>query len=362
MCLLWPGYAMAAEGYAVVDGPCQFEFPRDHGPHENHRTEWWYYTGNLEDEDGRAFGFQFTIFRSRLEAPGLHAPPEKPSPWRSEQIYIVHAAVTDITGEAFYHAEETARGSAGLAGALVDSTGAQVFIGNAQAHIQEDRHSLKVAFKDFSYDLNLKPQKPIIAHGDGGYSLKGIKPQSASCYYSITRFAVQGEIRIKGRRHKVRGQAWWDREYASEILEEDVAGWDWFALQLSDGSDFKCFFMRKKEGGFSTASSGTFVDANGEVLLLKHSDMSVEDLGFWESAANGARYPILRRLRVPKLGLDLLVRSRLEDQEMRNTEDTGIAYYEGSVSVEGTRGKRSVTGLGYLEMTGYAGELGERLE
>lgn len=360
--LLMPGRGVFAEGYAVVDGPCNFVFPRDHGPHENHRTEWWYYTGNVEDEEGRAFGFQFTIFRSRLEEPGKHAPPENPSPWRSEQVYIVHAAVSDINGQKFYHAEDTARGAAGLAGADVVGVTTQVFIKNARARIGEDRHTLKVEFEDFGYALTLTPEKPIVAHGDGGYSLKGKKYVSASCYYSITRFAVEGAITLRGRKHTVKGQAWWDREYSSEYLEDDIEGWDWFALQLDDGSDFKCFFLRMTDGAFSTASSGTFVDADGTVTLLQHTDFSVEDVGFWQSDENSARYPVVRRVKASKLGLDLLVRTRLENQEMRNTDDTGVEYYEGSVAVEGTRAGRALKGLGYLEMTGYAGALNERLE
>ena len=37
--------------------PRVFTFPEDHGPHPEFRNEWWYVTGNLDDEDGRRIGF-----------------------------------------------------------------------------------------------------------------------------------------------------------------------------------------------------------------------------------------------------------------------------------------------------------------
>ena len=52
--------------FARPDGPVDFEFPRDHGPHEEYRTEWWYYTGNLADADENEYGYQLTFFRSGL--------------------------------------------------------------------------------------------------------------------------------------------------------------------------------------------------------------------------------------------------------------------------------------------------------
>ena len=44
-------------GYERATAAPQLSFPRDHGPHEGFRTEWWYWTGNVHDDAGRAFGF-----------------------------------------------------------------------------------------------------------------------------------------------------------------------------------------------------------------------------------------------------------------------------------------------------------------
>jgi predicted secreted hydrolase len=40
---------------------------------------------------------------------------------------------------------------------------------------------------------------------------------------------------------------------------------------------------------------------------------------------------------------------------MRTTGSTGVTYWEGSVSIDGTKNKHAVKGDGYVELTGYAG-------
>ena len=43
-----------AEGFARAESPRAFSFPADHGPHPEFRNEWWYVTGNLDDESRAA--------------------------------------------------------------------------------------------------------------------------------------------------------------------------------------------------------------------------------------------------------------------------------------------------------------------
>ena len=40
---------------------------------------------------------------------------------------------------------------------------------------------------------------------------------------------------------------------------------------------------------------------------------------------------------------------------MRTLGSTGVTYWEGSVSIDGTKNDNPVTGDGYVELTGYAG-------
>src|SRR5574338_184729 len=61
-------------GFTTADGSRPLTFPQDFGAHEDFRTEWWYYTGNLQIPEGRHFGFELTIFRVGLLPPTAEIP------------------------------------------------------------------------------------------------------------------------------------------------------------------------------------------------------------------------------------------------------------------------------------------------
>src|SRR5215207_7428892 len=61
-------------GFVPADGSRPLTFPADFGAHDVFRTEWWYYTGNLETAEGRQFGFELTIFRVGLLPPTVELP------------------------------------------------------------------------------------------------------------------------------------------------------------------------------------------------------------------------------------------------------------------------------------------------
>lgn len=116
------GGGAGARGLRPGPHPRQWRFPADFGAHPDHRTEWWYYTGNLETEAGRAFGYQFTIFRQALvpEAPPEQGSRGRGSAWRTPQVYSAHFTVSDIATDTFLQEERFARGALGLAGAEAD--------------------------------------------------------------------------------------------------------------------------------------------------------------------------------------------------------------------------------------------------
>ena len=99
--------------FARAIKPREFVFPRDHGPHPEFKTEWWYYTGNLLSEHNRRFGYQLTFFRSALSP----EPQKRDSDWATNQIYMAHFALTDAEAGRFYYFERFSRDSLGLAGA-----------------------------------------------------------------------------------------------------------------------------------------------------------------------------------------------------------------------------------------------------
>ncbi len=357
--ILMAGSLSAQEpGFRRVTAPCDLQFPRDHGDHPGYRTEWWYYTGNLEADDGRRFGFQFTVFRRQL-APGDSPPPPTGagrSAWRTNQVYLAHAAVSDLDLRRHLHAQAMARGIDLLAGVERGDAGTRIFLQGWEALISAGSHRVSVTAEDFDYRLELVPQKPPVRHGDGGYSRKAASPGQASCYYSFTRLSASGTLRIHGETVQVRGLAWMDQEFSSAYLETGVTGWDWFSLQLDDGSDLMLFGLRHETGNLSPASSGTLVSPDGSFRHLAREDFTLEPGATWKSPATGAVYPIAWRIRLPAADLRLEVAAAFAGQEMQTGDTTGVTYWEGSVTAAGTLGNRAVTGRGYLEMTGRGGK------
>ena len=333
-----------AEGYARALQPREFNFPTDHGPHPEFRNEWWYVTGNLDGEDGRRFGYELTIFRFAL-AP---AAPDTESLWRTNQVYIAHLAITDVEDEQFLVGQRYARGALGLAGAR--SNPFKVWIDDWQ--IAEERQGawrLVADNDDFAIDVELVPQKAPVLNGDAGLSQKSSDPGNASYYYSMTRLATDGRLRIGAEEYPVTGLSWLDREWSTSALADNQVGWDWFALQFSDGSDLMYYGLRRKDGSPDPHSGGTFVGADGAAVHLDRDDVEITVLDTWDSPEGGA-YPSQWRLQSPGSGLDVTVTPVIADQELFTT----VRYWEGAVDISGTRNGEPLSGRGYVELTGYA--------
>jgi len=335
-------------GFAMATEPRTFEFPRDHGPHHEYRNEWWYVTGNLDAADGRRFGFELTIFRFALTPDET----ESGSAWRTNQVYIAHFAVTDANGKNFYVAERFSRGALGLAGA--DASPFRVWIDDweiaATATDLESEHwRLRAYDDDYELNLELVAEKAPVLNGDNGLSQKSAEVGNASYYYSITRWQTGGRMRLGDEEFTVSGLSWLDREWSSSALASDQKGWDWFALQLSDGSELMFYNLRKTDGTQDTYSGGTWVSANGQSRHLSRDEISVSVSKEWTSP-NGGTYPSTWKIRYPEFGLELNVVPVLDDQELLTT----VRYWEGAVDIKGTRDGTDVTGRGYVELTGYA--------
>ena len=343
------------EGYLQVTGPCDFKFPRDHGAHPGYRVEWWYYTGHIHSESGKPYGFQLTFFRIQISPPDSESEwPEKSSAWRTKQVFLAHAALSDLNRKRFYFDEQMARGALGLAGAVKQDNDIKVFVGSWSAVLTPERHFLKAVSDNFSFTLQCRPLKPPVAHGNRGYSLKGSRNENASCYYSFTRLEVAGTLKLGDEAFKVDGSAWMDHEYSTAPLEDKITGWDWFSLQLSDETELMIYLLRLDGGGYHPASSGTFVDPLGEARHLSKKDFQIRIMDQWKSPRTGAVYPCGWRFRVMPLNMDLNVFSDLPDQELVTQKSIQVIYWEGSVSAKGVGSGNALEGKGYAEMTGYA--------
>ncbi len=334
-----------------------FHFPMDHGPHPGYRHEWWYVTGNLDGPTGRRFGFELTFFRLAL-APELE-PESKPesgqsgdvqdpqSAWKTPLAFAAHFAVTDVANDAFHFAHRYARGDGRLAGA----TGEPVRVWLEDWFLEHSAEGWRLYANDgaLRLTLNLCAAKPPVFHGERGLSRKSAEAGNATYYYSLPRLESSGTLEIDGRSYTVQGLAWLDREWGTSALASDQQGWDWYALQLSDGSDLMFYNLRKLDGSRHAFSAGTWIDPDGVTQTIGAGDVTIEPLGYWDSPLGG-RYPSGWRLTWLAQDLELTLQPVVKDQEL----NVRPRYWEGAVDVTGRRRGVPLTGRGYVELTGYA--------
>ncbi|MBY3171250.1 lipocalin-like domain-containing protein [Rhizobium laguerreae] len=328
------GLGSDAQGFAIPERRNGLSFPADHGAHPDYRIEWWYVTANLNGDDGKQYGAQWTLFRSAL-APG------NKTGFADPQVWIGHAAIT--TQGHHYVAERLGRGGVGQAG--VQATPFRAWIDDWRMEDVEqsgsDSFGNLSAFAggpDFSYTLDLKANGPLVLQGDKGFSVKSANGQ-ASYYYSQPFYEVAGTITTSGSPVKVTGKAWLDREWSSQPLASNQTGWDWFSLHLNSGEKLMAFRLRDDKDGFISAN---WISADGRTTPLSKDDIQLEPAR--NATVDGRQMPVEWRIRVPGKSLDITTKP-LNDQSWMATS---TPYWEGPINFTG-----STSGVGYLEMTGY---------
>lgn len=345
--------------YRQADKVRKFVFPQDHGEHPGFKTEWWYFTGNVKTASGREFGYQFTIFRNAIKPVAAvngsavktaHTPPFA-ADWDTSQVYMAHAALSDIANGKFYYDEQFSREALGLAGATASPLKVWLNQWSATGKGKPCRDcfavELTVPARDFRLQIQLNNTHAMVLQGDRGLSAKGPAPGNASYYYSYTRLQTTGRITLAGTSYLVTGDSWFDHEWSSSALGPDQEGWDWFGLQLSDRSEIMLYRLRHVYDPDQDYYSGSLIHADGTVETLSARDIKIYTLNSWRSPATGVTYPSAWDIKLP--GLLLSVTPKMPNQEV----NTSIRYWEGAVAVHGTSAGEKIRGQGYVELTGY---------
>ena len=304
-------------------------FPKDEAPHAD-LSEWWYYTGHLEAEDGRRWGFQYVTFQALRGT----LPP----------FYVAHFAVTDRQRGQFRYGEQGTQG----AQPQPPEGGFSLDVGGWQMSGRLGQDRLRAALPEYAIDLRATTDRPPVLHGGG---LVTFGPAGDSYYYSRTRMDVVGTLVDHGEPVAVRGHAWFDKQWGNFLVMG--GGWDWFSVQLDDGSDLMLNLIRDDQSVVRLAY-GTYVEPDGQYRHLDASQFEVTPLETWTSPRSGGTYPMGWRARVREPDLDLVIQPVLQDQELDTRRSTSIIYWEGDNDVSGTRDGRPIRGLGYVEMVGYA--------
>lgn len=313
-------------------------FPEDDLSHDD-LTEWWYFTGHLNDAAGHQYGFEFTIFQVLR---GTIAP-----------TYLAHFAVTDVTGQTFSHQAQVATADSRQTGPLLTVQNWQLDLGGDTDSIQAAMAPGPGVASPVSLDLQLTSQTPPVLH-QGGYIDYG--PTGGSYYYSRPRLSVAGTLQTAdGAPDAVSGIAWMDHQWGNFVLTGQ-GGWDWYSLQLDDDTEIMLYVLRNASGQTS-GFYGTHVLADGSSQEIPPSSVQAEATGSWTSPHTGAVYPSGWVVTLPQLNTQLKLTPQVQDQELYFPGMPSIfsqfTYWEGAVDVQGLA-PSSPNGQGYVELTGYA--------
>ncbi len=347
---------LAAGEWSLPQPGHPFEFPRDHGSHPDFRIEWWYLTGHLESGEKR-FGFQATFFRLGRTPDARETSPD----FGKGTFFLAHMAISDPRGERFLHEERLNR-----AGWDAHAATDHLDVANGNWSLQMEGEVLRLEGSidaEAELSLELKPQKPLVLFGDRGFSRKGADPSAASYYLTYTRLAASGRLRLGGERLEVTGSAWMDHEISSSQLDRNQIGWDWTCIQFEDGREIMAYVLRNRDGSFSEFSRLYWIDREGRTTEVSPVQYRWEPGGPWTSPKTGATYPIRPGVvtRDPESGAERRLRLEplFENQELPGGVG-GVSYWEGACEVR-DEASGAIVGRAYLELTGYSGDLGERL-
>ncbi len=120
-------------------------------------------------------------------------------------------------------------------------------------------------------DLRLEATKPPAFHDRDGWIDFG--DAGGSYYYSRTAMAATGTLIVDGRTLQVEGTAWFDHQWG-DFISVGGGGWDWFAVNLADGTDLTLSLVRDADGSYPLVY-GTLVDRAGATRHLERDAFTV---------------------------------------------------------------------------------------
>jgi predicted secreted hydrolase len=317
---------------AASDAPVPVTFASDDGPHPA-PIEWWYTTGHLFTAAGDRYGFEFVIFKAHQA--GIAG-------------YAAHLAITDNPAGRFRYDQRL--GFAPPDADVPTMTGFD--LRSLDWHMQGlgDDINLTAALDGYALELALTSTKPPVLHDGDGYIDYG--SSGASYYYSRTRMRASGTLTVAGTPFEIDGAAWFDHQWG-DFTTFRTGGWDWFSVQLDDDTEIMLYIVRDKQGQ-AVAVDGSFVAEDGTLTILEPSDFIIDSTGSWTSPATAVTYPIGWTVSIRGLDIELTLDRSMPDQELDTRASTGIIYWEGEVTVTGSRAGASIGGLGYVELTGHS--------
>lgn len=378
-------------------------------PHASSTTEWWYVNGHCETDTGQRFSLFVSFFRK--------VSGRDPETREFDHVHSVTWALQEVDAKKTHGvsrvdsraaAEGLKRIKRGLgapderlnmAMSELLETGeipkpdryfdGRVFVSpdnldlaygrDSLRRLDDGRYALRLHEPEagFGCDVVLEPKKGAHRHGDNGV-VRGTDDEKMF-YYFIPRCELTGRIELHGSKQSITsGSAWYDHEFGVgevEVVDDEAeaklgkdelkavhderrknflhrqVGWDWLSVQFEDGSDlsvYPCEYVyRDGDAGNWSVLSGP--DGTAKTL----TDASIEHLETWRSYRTFSTYPVKWNVKIPSARVDLQVEAAFDDQEFI-TLISKPSFWEGRVNVTGTVGGRPVSGLGFIERSGFA--------
>lgn len=306
--------------------------PADQAAHPHVHNEWWYVVGHLKS-GRRTFGYELTIFKfTNIRPPGFSTP---------LSLYRTDVALTDEQGKRFYHHLTPYFPNS----ATVSDRSLSIHIGPTvlRGTSLHDMH-LQTRVASSSFNLHLNSTRPPLYVGGRGYLPFG---KGFTYYYSLTDIATTGTLRFKGSSYSVTGVSWMDHQWGNWAWN-DISGWTWMCLQLDNGIQLSVFDFR---GYGRHTQAANILNRQGKTIVTTNT--TIRPSGTWTSPHTTGVYPASETVAVPTARAHLVVKPTISDQELVFPQDKRGSYWEGSSTVSGTYAGKRVTGVAYLELTGY---------
>lgn len=229
--------------------------------------------------------------------------------------------------------------------------------------------------------LTLTSQKPPMAVGGKGET--GLHTPTDMYYFSLTRCAVNGTVDTgAGPETITGGQGWFDHQWGNSWVASNN-GWDWWGVQMDNGTDILFFRQRDLKTGRIFFPLATFMDKDGRQSVTKKIVFMPDPKALWESPKSGVTYPLGWTIAFPEKNLILSITAKIKNQEMPIL-GPGAGIWEGVCSVSGfdmnhsealkthetshsydnTTGRATITfgstmlpnmaGIAYMELVGYS--------
>jgi geranylgeranyl pyrophosphate synthase/predicted secreted hydrolase len=359
-------------------------------PHASSSTEWWYMHTHIKAKGGREFSVFASFFRHAISFDKKTKKPDyahsviwgisdvKEKKYHTVSLvdkrapalglqrlkkgelvkdpYIRRAGIEMLSKGVMPYPDELLKAHPTISNKNLSLN----YDGNTYKKLTDGSYQLKLSHKELelSVDLNFKPMKKPVRHGDNGV-VRGVSAEDMF-YYFIPKCKVTGSLKLKKEKFEaVRASGWYDHEFGchakkdegqKDEAKKDVS-WNWIAMQLSNGCELTAYDLIDLKTGEDCGSFIILIDEKGN----RHysTKFTLKPVGeLWTSTRTFNEYPTTWQLDAPEFKLSVVAEAAFPNQEFA-TVISKPAFWEGRMNVTGKMKGKKVSGPAYIERHGF---------